>query len=133
MLMNLSLKKHLMSNIVLKTASFVLGYALWSIVATSHVTTRTVEIPLTFYGNTANNIAKNAPEKITVALQAKRTDLRAIDIENLAAHIDTTQLHTGPNHIVINNKTLFLPDSIKLVHYNPINLVVHLQENQSLV
>ncbi|MDR3550695.1 MAG: hypothetical protein P4L31_04735 [Candidatus Babeliales bacterium] len=128
--MKISLKNHLMSNIVLKTISLLLGYAVWSILTTSHIATRWVDIPLAFYGDTTNNI--EAPEMITVALQAKRTDLRAIDTKTLAAHINATQLHVGPNLISLDNKTLFLPDSIKLVHYSPINLVINLHENQSL-
>ena len=117
-----------MSNIVLKTVSLILGYGLWSILTTGHISTRWVDVPLLFYGTTHK---LEAPEIVSVALQAKRTDLHAIDAKTLAAHINTTKFHAGPNHVILDNKTLFLPDSIKLVHYIPINLVVHLQENQS--
>ena len=127
--MNLLINKHLTSTIVLKTISLVFGYALWSIFSHSHLATRRFEIPLAFYGN--NIQAVKAPEKIMVTLEAKRIDLQAIDTKCLAAHIDTSLLQPGSNLINVDNKTLFLPEAIKLVHYSPVNIIVHLQENQS--
>lgn len=130
--MKIALKKHLMSNLVLKTTSCILGYSLWSILAAGHMATRMVEVPLAFYGNAALRVSQ-APEKVTIALQSKRNILHALDTHSLAAHINADQFIAGPNKVTFDNKSLFLPDSIKLVHYSPINIVVHVQENQSCV
>ena len=129
--MKSALKSHLTSNLVLKTISCILGYAFWCMLSTCHVSKRSVEIPLVFYGCNAQQQIQ-APEKIKVELSGKRTDLQSLDVDALAVHIDAVSLHEGYNAINVENKSLLLPDAIKLVHYSPINIVVHLQENQSL-
>lgn len=122
--MKLNLKTTLLANTPLKIISCILGYSFWCILNCSHSNTVWMDVPLCFYGADAQKKI-NAPEKISVALTAKRTDLHAIDRSSLAVHVDAAALHTGPNGITLDNKSLFLPDSIKLVHYTPANIVVH--------
>jgi len=127
--MKLNLRTNLLANTPLKIMSCILGYSFWCILSCSHSSTVWIDAPLCFFGDNSQKKI-SAPEKISVALSAKRTDLHAIDRNALAIHVDTSTLHEGPNNITLDNKSLFLPDSIKLVHYSPANIVIDVKENK---
>ena len=127
--MKIALKNSLTHTIVLKVISLLLGYGLWTIIANGHTATRSFTVPLCFYGEHAALVT--APSELTVTLQAKRTDLRNIQTSTLGIHIDTHQLHPGKNHIALDNKSLFLPNAIKLVNYRPANIIVELPEHKA--
>jgi len=118
------LKTSLANNATLKVVSLILGYSFWSMLSYSHTSTWHTDVPLCFYGNKA--LAVTGPEKVSISLSGKRVDLHAIDAKALAIHIDAATLHAGPNAIVVDNKSLFLPDAVKLIHYCPNNIVVEL-------
>lgn len=77
-------------------------------------------VPVCFY-NIPSYAKLTAPDTIRVQIRGKRTDLRMLAHENLALHIDVSKLSQGRNFLAVTNETLLLPDSIKLVHYAPIN------------
>jgi len=118
-------KKHLWSNAPLKVISLILGYTFWYIFGNSHISTAWINVPLCFY-NVANTQTVHAPEKISVKIAGKRSDLRALDAEQLAIHINAQNLQNGRNLITITDEALFLPNSIKLVHYTPSNPTVEI-------
>jgi hypothetical protein len=127
--MKIVLKKSLTSSIILKTISLLLGYTIWGIIAQGHTTTHSFTVPLCFYGEQATHVI--APAELTVTLQAKRSDLRSLHAPTLGVHISTEHLRPGKNHIVLDNKSLFLPDAIKLVNYTPANIIVELPEHKA--
>ena len=109
----------------LKLISLALGYTFWYIFGTFHTSTAWVEVPLCFY-NVPYECKVMSPETITIKICGVRSTLRSLDIEQLAIHINAQKLHPGKNLLTIDEQALFLPDSIKLVHYSPSNPIVEL-------
>jgi len=118
--MQLNLKTELFNNVTLKIVSCFLGYAIWLTIGQSHSTSMQISVPLCFYAM-PENYAVNAPETLTLELRGKRADLRNIDTQALALHIQGQDLQEGPNQIPISTASLFLPDDVKLVNYFPSN------------
>ena len=118
--MQLNLKTELFNNVTLKVLSCLLGYAIWVTIGQSHSTSMQVAVPLCFYAM-PENYAVNAPETVTIELRGKRGDLRNIDTQALALHIQADDLQEGPNQIPMSTARLFLPDDIKLINYSPSN------------
>ena len=123
--MRISLQKTLANKHSLRINSILIGFLLWSILGSMHSTTITVQVPLCFYDGQQNTVTlTDAPEFITITLKGARSDLRAIDFNNLAVHVDTENFKKNKNGIILTNKNLFLPKQVKLVHYSPMNLML---------
>ncbi len=122
--MPISLRALISSNILHRTSACIIGFLLWSQLTSIHNQTTTVTAPLCFYGNTAHELEIQAPETVTITLRGKRRDLAGIDTTLLAIHIDTAQLREGKNGIVPAAGDLFLPETISVIHYNPLPIVV---------
>ena len=90
-----------------------------------------IDVPVCFY-NTEELLRIQAPESIRVTLAGLRSDLVALDISSLAAHLDATKLNQKSSKLIIESHHLFLPGPIKLVHYSPAPVPIHvtLQGNQ---
>ena len=118
-------------NVPLKLISLLLGYTFWYIFGNSHTTTAWITIPLCFYNVPTHNSIR-APETLSVKIAGKRTDLRSLDTNELAIHVNAAHLREGKNALTITPETIFLPESIKLVHYSPSNPTVELIREQKL-
>ncbi len=127
--MKAPLQKTNRHNTPLKCIALVLGYAFWYIFGSSHATTVQLSVPLCFY-NIASNQTINAPESVSVTIAAKRSDLRALATDHLAAHINAEELHAGKNIVSLTHSTLLLPECIKLVHYEPLNPTVEIVQTR---
>ena len=112
-----------MPNLPLRIISLFLGYTFWYICGNFHTTTAWITIPLCFYNVPIENSIK-APEFLSVKITGKRTELRSLDVKELAVHINAELLREGKNFLSITPETFFLPESIKLVHYSPSNPTV---------
>lgn len=111
--------------IPLKLISLLLGYTFWYIFSHSHIATAWITIPLCFYNVPTHNSIR-APETVSVKIAGKRADLRSLDTHELAIHVNADKLREGKNVLTITPETIFLPESIKLVHYSPSNPTVEL-------
>lgn len=125
--MKFDLKNSLKNNATLKIVSLIIGYGAWNILSASHLHTESFEIPVCFYHASDAQMIE-APPTITLALQGKKNILRNINKETLALHIDAAQLHYGPNPLIIDRSTLFLPETINVVHYSPANTIITVKE-----
>lgn len=123
--MLISIKRIVINRLSLKAISLLLGYSLWSILSHNQTIRITITVPLCFY-NIEHNLTIDAPETIAITLEGKRELFKYGKIEMLAAHIDCMTLHEGIHRIDISSQTLFLPDYIKLIHYNPSPLLITL-------
>jgi hypothetical protein len=120
-----------MKKITLNIGAITIGASLWYIFSQSRLDTLSLEVPLCFYGT--EKISKlEAPEKIRITLSGKRSDLETLDIEHLAAHVDASRLNQKSSKLSLAAHHLFLPATIKLVHYSPAPIEVHvgLEGNQ---
>ncbi len=124
-------KKTTWHNASLKIISLILGYTFWYIFGHSHTSTAWITVPLCFYNVPAKN-SIHGPETVSVKIAGKRSELRSLDIDELAIHINAQQLHEGKNSLNFTAQSLFLPESIKLVHYVPSNPTVELIARQDL-
>lgn len=128
--MKLHIRNLLISNAPLKVISLILGYTTWYLLGNILTETRWYTIPLSF-DNLNTELLITAPKTIQVLLSGKRNFIKNIDTDSLAAHINSAALKTGTQKITISRKQLFVPDSIKLVHYTPANILVHLEKKQN--
>ncbi|EKD48558.1 MAG: hypothetical protein ACD_64C00257G0001 [uncultured bacterium] len=120
-----SRNKRVSRNVPLKVISLLLGYTFWYIFGNSHTTTAWITIPLCFY-NVPSLTTVRAPEMVSVKIAGKRSSLRMLDTKELAIHVNAAHLQQGKNLLTITPETIFLPESIKLVHYSPSNPIVEL-------
>ena len=125
--MKFNLKNSLTNNATLKVVSFVIGYSLWNILSASHTHTISIDAPVCFYHESQTHIIE-APECITLELQGKKNVLKNINKKTLAVHIDSSRLHHGANPLILNQTTLFLPETINVVNYRPANIVITVKE-----
>lgn len=117
-----------LKNMPLNIISLVLGYTFWYMFGSSHTITAWITVPLSFY-NTPIHTSIKAPESISLKIAGKRDDIRSLDLNQVAIHIDAQDLHEGKNLLTINAQKLLLPDTIKTLHYIPINPIAELQHN----
>lgn len=108
-------KKNLLKHLC-KITAFICGYSLWHLLAATFPIKREITVPLSFY-NTNQQYSITAPETITIMVQAKRSELNNLDLDNISAHIDETDLHIGDNFLFITHETLLLPNSIQVIDY----------------
>ncbi len=127
--MEVSIKEILSSNIILKISSLIIGFLLWHLLSQSQYYTMQLDIPLSFY-SVDKQYSIEAPETINITLSGKRSHLSVIDMNNLAIHIDGQQLHLEQNMIAIDTQHLFLPKTIKLLHYSPSTIVITVNEKK---
>lgn len=113
------------NKIILKSSALIISFFIWSQLTRLHSHSITVTVPVCFYGNHAEaHDQYGAPATVTVTLQGKKREIAMLDSDVLAVHIDTDTLRRGTNGIVLTNKNLFLPETITVVHYNPLPLVI---------
>jgi hypothetical protein len=129
--MNMSIHKTVLNNLTLKIVAGIIAYGFWFILNQSRIIQIETQVPVCFYNASATETI-SAPETISVTLCGKSSDLRSIDLDNLACHIDSADLHSGDNPLTVTAHTLFLPESINLLHYYPSNgcIVVHRNNQQ---
>lgn len=113
-----------MKTITLKILALIFGSSLWYIFSQSHLDTLSINVPLVFY-DTDKLISIEAPEKIHVTLCGKRSDLVALDLEKVLVNLDASKLNAKSSSLCIEAHHLFLPSTIKLIHYNPAPVPVH--------
>jgi len=122
------IKKLLTTHLLLKIVCVLLAYGLWTSINKNRVVTRSFNVPLCFY-NTKQGLSINAPEIITVTLQGQWEILRHIASEHLAAHINGDHLTQGDTPLAINATHLLLPESVKLVHYSPLPVIISIKHH----
>lgn len=130
--MNMSIHKIVLNNLTLKIVAFIIAYGCWSLLNQSRIVQIETNVPLCFYnGKTTDTIS--APETIAITLAGKATDMRSLNFEQIACHINMAELHAGDNPLRVTKETLFLPESINLVHYYPSNgcIIMHTTSLQS--
>lgn len=123
------LKKLVTSNVPLKVVSCILGYTFWFILGHTQTIQTNLTVPLCFYGIPEHRKI-DAPETITIELGGQRTILQSIDADQIAVHIDAQHFVEGSQPVEISQNSLFLPDSIKLIHYSPAQIIVTMLNDQ---
>ena len=119
------LYRHIVRQLPVKIMSLLIGASIWHFLSTTTLRDIRVTIPLVFY-NVPVNQTIAAPETVTVNLRATRESLQYVQFESMAAHVNFSDLVPGKQRITLSHETLFLPNTIKLVHYYPSNLIVEL-------
>lgn len=122
--MAISLRALISSSLLHKGSALIIGFLLWAELSPLRHATITATVPLCFYGDAAQHDGINAPETVTVTLRGPRADLARITPATLAVHLEAARLRSGKNGIIIRSRDLFLPARVRVVHYNPLPLVV---------
>jgi hypothetical protein len=118
----------LLSNAPLKIISLILGYTFWYIFSSAHTMSMWLTIPVCFYAMQEHTTI-SGPEHVLIKIAGNREYIRALDIQNLAAHVNAKELSPGVHTIMVQDMALLLPNTIKLVHCNPIHIEVSQTEN----
>lgn len=125
--MQLKARNLLLSNSTLKISACIIGFLLWSVLNESQRARVTVSVPVCFYNMpTTGNI--KAPEQVNITLSGTHSQLRNLDTQALAIHIDGTKLQQGVNVIDMTPEHLLLPPEINLVKYKPMHLILALAQ-----
>lgn len=119
MILQLITSRHL-----LKINALFFGYALWFMLSQYQPITRTINVPIMLF-QAPQELYIHAPENISVTLQGPRSALRNLDIAAIGAHIDASRITPGYHRIVLSKSNLFLPDTIKLLHLDPVAVIIH--------
>ena len=122
--MYLKVKKLLLSNSTIKLSALMIGFTLWSIMNESQFARRTLTVPVCLY-NIPDTFMIKAPETATITIAGKHTNLRTLDLQDLALHINAGRLHAGTNVIDMTDDQLLLPPQINLVKYKPLRLIIN--------
>ena len=112
----------LTSSLCLKISSLIIGFLLWSTVNDLFTYTKWFTIPLCFYN--AESLVLSAPQAITLELSGKRSHIRQIASDSLAAHIDAHTLRPGNNLLAITRDHLLMPPSIQVTTVIPHSVIV---------
>lgn len=112
----------LRTNLMYKTLSLICGITFWLIWGQTAHTSRSFTVPLTFYNQ--QQLSLQAPESIRVTLAGTRRDLQALDREQLTIPIDCSYLPPGDTIVNLTHQHLLLPDHLKVIYYEPSNIVV---------
>lgn len=115
--MSLSPKLSRLSKLVLKTSALLCGYALWHTTSKYQKITISKAIPVCFY-NVSEDMLLEGPEMITITCQGTRENLFKVAFDS-ALHVDAHNLHEGFQKKTIAPEQIFLPESVRLVHYVP--------------
>ena len=84
----------------LKVASIIFAYILWSIVSNYNYYSVKISVPIAFYNSKNTNIFSriSCPETVFIELYAKKHNIKKLDIENIAVHIDMQNLKNTTGH-----------------------------------
>jgi len=121
------LKRALLNNVPIKLFSLILGYGLWSIISQSHVDDRWVDIPV-YFCQTAENLHVKAPETVKINISGKRSDLRNLDRNDVAVHIDTRTLAAGKNTVALSDRHLIIPENVQVTGVAPTHVDVNVKK-----
>ena len=121
------IKRILLNNVQLKIFSFILAYGSWSMINQSHADDVWIDAPVCFY-ETKQGLKIAAPDFVKINLSGKREDLRSLDIQSTAIHIDTRTLQKGENKVALSEKQIMLPETIKVTGWVPSHLDVQVKQ-----
>ena len=121
------LKNLIKNNNFNKLMSCIFGYQLWLMLSATTINTRKITVPLCFYGS-HDRIVEQAPEEITVILEAQRNVLANLDTNNLGVHINKDELNPGMQALTITNDNLLFTNSIKIHETIPSNIRITIKE-----
>jgi YbbR domain-containing protein len=124
----MKLRNLLETNLSLKIVALIFGTSFWIVCGARYNSTVELSVPLCFYGDVHNKKVECLDE-ITVAISGKRADLRALNTENLALHINLDELVVGDHLVEVTSEKLFLPNHIKLVHCVPSNPMISISKS----
>ncbi len=127
--MSLSVKTTYLNSLGLKCLALIFGYGLWHCVSTHQKIQITQKVPVCFY-NTITDQVITAPETISLTLYGTRKDLFKITFDS-ALHYDAQTLHEGTQTLPITKEQIFLPESVRLVHYKPTEITIVVKETHT--
>jgi hypothetical protein len=117
----ISVQKILLNSSSLKVGAVIIGFLSWTIASEFRYYYMAIDAPVVFY-NTRLNQKMSAPETVAITLAARRVDMRHMQNEVVAVHIDARKLREGANRVDLSQKNLLLPRTINLVNYKPIQV-----------
>ncbi len=120
--MSRSTKPSRLRTLVLKAGALLCGYALWHTTSKYQKITLTKDVPLCFY-NVPADIRLEAPEMISVTYQGTRENIFVTAFDS-AIHVDAQNMHEGHYTQAIAREQIFLPESVRLLHYVPTEIAL---------
>lgn len=123
-------KHNFLNNKTIKIVSLIIGYSLWSYLGQIYQVDKWITVPVCYY-NAPEDMALNASqEELEVHLTGKREDIKYCS--DLGLHIDASKLREGTQCIMPNEQMLFLPKSVKMVHYKPLKISITVSKRDTV-
>lgn len=119
-ILTISLIKITRAKIFLIVSSLIIGYVSWSISSSMCTYTITVDVPLFFY-NIDQKIVIESPEKISITIKGKRSDLTEFNPNQATVHYNAQKLHAGENYLTLQQEDFLLPPTINLINCKPLH------------
>ncbi len=127
----INLNKELTSRSLLNVLACAAGYSLWYLFSQSTVIT--VSLPFHVYVyNTQEQESLQAPPLVTITMQGRRSDIHYYITHHCDIHLDRESLNVGKNLVVLTENNLFLPPTLKLLHYSPLLVPIIISLKQDL-
>lgn len=120
--MKSALKHSINNNKILKIMSLLFGITCWMLIARHQITCSWVQVPVCFYNIPEKMSIQAEQESFLLKLKGKACDLEACS--SLAFHIDASAFKAGQHRVSPSAQELFLPDSVKIVHHQPLSLAL---------
>lgn len=106
-----------------KCIALILGILVWHMVSTFHHTSITLSVPVHLF-NAEEDTDYCAPKQVEITLYGSKAELRTIDFENLAVHLNAKQYANSHTAIKITSRNLLLPQSIRVQRFFPANFMI---------
>jgi len=117
-----TIKHTIMSNLIIKILSLIIGYSVWVFISDRYTIYQTREVPLCFFNQASEQKITATPEFFKGKVAGKKSDLALCT--HLECHIDARTLNDGQHFLIAQENNLFLPASVKLLYSSPLKVIV---------
>jgi len=118
-----------LNNKTIKIVSLIIGYSLWSYLGQIYQIDKWVTAPICYYNVPEDMVINASQEKLTVHLTGKREDIKYCS--DLGLHIDASKLCEGQQLIIPDDQMLFLPKTVKMVHFTPLKISITISKKDA--
>lgn len=97
----------------------------------SHADDTWLTVPVCF-DKEESGVSIAAPETVKIHLSGKRHDLKQLDTNTIALHIDTRDLHEGKQRLELTEQRILVPESVQVIGWAPTHVSVIVKKENVL-
>jgi YbbR domain-containing protein len=112
-----------------KITALFLGYTIWLFCSNYQWVSMQYTVPVCFFHNEQQIL--QAPESVMIKIFGPRNQMHNLHRDELAIHLDVSDLKDGTHEIMLEASNLFLPETLKLVELIPATISCTIQTTQT--